>query len=93
MVRKVCSNSIGALVQACLQMMCDIEEEEDWAVSDEPQVKLRKSAPKDEIILQYDDKPSGGMILMIPKDVYNPLKIVLWIQQQLTDSNRVGINS
>ena len=37
MVRKVCSNSIGALVQACLQMMCDLEEEDDWAVSDEPQ--------------------------------------------------------
>ena len=28
MVRKVCSNSIGALVQACLQMMCDLEEED-----------------------------------------------------------------
>ena len=70
MVRKVVGGSVGPLVQACLQMMCDIEEEEDWAVSDEPQVKLKKSAPKDEIILQHDDKPSGGMILKIPKDVY-----------------------
>ena len=37
MVRKVVGGSIGALVQACLQMMCDLEEEEDWSVSDEPQ--------------------------------------------------------
>merc|ERR1719209_536518 len=27
---------IGHLVQACLTMMCDLEEEEDWAISDEP---------------------------------------------------------
>ena len=38
MVRKVVAGSIGPLVQACLQMMCDLEEEDDWAVSDEPQV-------------------------------------------------------
>ena len=37
MVRKVVGGSIGPLVQACLQMMCDLEEEEDWSVSDEPQ--------------------------------------------------------
>ena len=38
MVRKVVGGSVGPLVQACLQMMCDLEEEDDWAVSDEPQV-------------------------------------------------------
>ena len=37
MVRKVVGGSVGPLVQACLQMMTDLEEEEDWAVSDEPQ--------------------------------------------------------
>ena len=37
MVRKVVGGSIGPLVQACLQMMCDLEDEEDWCVSDEPQ--------------------------------------------------------
>merc|ERR1719400_1205063 len=37
MVRKVVGGSIGPLVQACLQMMTDLEDEEDWAVSDEPQ--------------------------------------------------------
>ena len=37
MVRKVVGNSVGPLVQACLHMMCDLEDEEDWAVSDEPQ--------------------------------------------------------
>jgi len=37
MVRKVVGGSVGPLVQACLQMMCDLEEEDDWAVSDEPQ--------------------------------------------------------
>ena len=36
-VRKVVGGSIGPLVQACLQMMCDLEDEDDWAVSDEPQ--------------------------------------------------------
>ena len=38
MVRKVVGASIGPLVQACLQMMTDIEEEEDWSVNDEPEV-------------------------------------------------------
>merc|ERR1712106_410482 len=37
MVRKVVGGSAGPLVQACLHMMCDLEDEEDWAVSDEPQ--------------------------------------------------------
>jgi len=37
MVRKVVGNSVGPLVQACLHMMCDLEDEDDWAVSDEPQ--------------------------------------------------------
>jgi len=37
MVRKVVGGSVGPLVQACLVMMTDLEEEEDWAVSDEPQ--------------------------------------------------------
>merc|ERR1719225_1448209 len=37
MVRKVVGGSVGPLVQACLQMMCDLEDEDDWAVSDEPQ--------------------------------------------------------
>ena len=36
-MRKVVGGSIGPLVQACLQMMCDLEDEDDWAVSDEPQ--------------------------------------------------------
>merc|ERR1719228_1166318 len=36
MVRKVVGNSVGPLVQACLHMMCDLEDEDDWAVSDEP---------------------------------------------------------
>jgi len=37
MVRKVVGGSVGPLVQACLHMMCDLEDEDDWAVSDEPQ--------------------------------------------------------
>jgi hypothetical protein len=37
MVRKVAGGSVGLLVHACLKMMTDLEEEEDWAVSDEPQ--------------------------------------------------------
>jgi len=37
MVRKVVGGSVGPVVQACLQMMTDLEEEDDWAVSDEPQ--------------------------------------------------------
>jgi len=37
MVRKVVGASVGPLVQACLQMMTDLEDEDDWAVSDEPQ--------------------------------------------------------
>ena len=36
MVRKVVGGVIGHLVQACLTMMTDLEEEEDWAISDEP---------------------------------------------------------
>lgn len=27
----------GPVVQACLQMMTDIDEEEDWSVNDEPE--------------------------------------------------------
>lgn len=37
MVRKVVGGSVGPLVQACLVLMTDLEEEDDWAVSDEPQ--------------------------------------------------------
>jgi len=37
MVRKVVGTAVGPLVQACLEMMTDLEEEDDWAVSDEPQ--------------------------------------------------------
>jgi len=37
MVRKVVGGSVAPLVQACLQMMTDLEDEDDWAVSDEPQ--------------------------------------------------------
>lgn len=38
MVRKVVGASVGPVVQACLQMMTDIDEEEDWSVNDEPEV-------------------------------------------------------
>jgi len=37
MVRKVCGNSIGEVVQACLKMMTDVEEEDDWATNDDPE--------------------------------------------------------
>jgi len=37
MVRKVVGATVGPLVQACLVMMTDLEDEDDWAVSDEPQ--------------------------------------------------------
>jgi len=37
MVRKVVGGSVVGLVQACLAMMTDLEDEDDWAVSDEPQ--------------------------------------------------------
>lgn len=37
MVRKVVGGSVGPVVQACLHLMTDLEDEEDWAVSDEPQ--------------------------------------------------------
>jgi len=37
MVRKVVGGCIGDVVQACLQMMCDIEEEDDWSVNDVPE--------------------------------------------------------
>jgi len=37
MVRKVVGASVGPVVQACLQMMTDIDEEEDWSVNDEPE--------------------------------------------------------
>eukprot|EP00088_Acartia_fossae_P049518 TRINITY_DN5459_c0_g1_i1.p1 TRINITY_DN5459_c0_g1~~TRINITY_DN5459_c0_g1_i1.p1 ORF type:complete len:1108 (-),score=360.91 TRINITY_DN5459_c0_g1_i1:577-3870(-) len=36
MVRKVCGNSIGEIVQACLKLMTDVEEEDDWATDDDP---------------------------------------------------------
>jgi len=37
MVRKVVGGSVLGLVQACLAMMTDLDDEDDWAVSDEPQ--------------------------------------------------------
>jgi len=37
MVRKVVGGCIGDIVGACLQMMCDIDEEEDWSTNDEPE--------------------------------------------------------
>ena len=71
MVRKVVGGSVGPLVQACLQMMCDLEEEDDWAVSDEPQVSSLKLQ-----LNRNDDKPSGGMILKILKDVYKTSDLI-----------------
>ncbi|XP_023336717.1 importin-5 [Eurytemora carolleeae] len=37
MVRKVVGGCIGAVVQACLQMMTDIDEEEDWSTNEAPE--------------------------------------------------------
>lgn len=37
MVRKVVGSSIPQLVEACLKMMTDLEDEDDWSISDEPQ--------------------------------------------------------
>lgn len=35
MVRKVTGKYVVALVPLVLQMMCDIDDEDDWAISDE----------------------------------------------------------
>jgi len=37
MVRKVCGNNIGEVVQACLKLMTDIDEDEDWTTDDDPE--------------------------------------------------------
>lgn len=36
MVRKVCGDNIGDVVQSCLKLMTDIDEEEDWVTDDDP---------------------------------------------------------
>ena len=43
MVRKVVGGCIGAVVQACLQMMTDIDEEEDWSTNEAPEVNYKIS--------------------------------------------------
>ena len=40
---KVCGNSIGEIVQACLKLMTDVEEEDDWATDDDPAVSSQCS--------------------------------------------------
>jgi len=37
MVRKVVGSCVGLVVQACLKMMTDLEDEDDWATNDEPE--------------------------------------------------------
>ena len=40
MVRKVVGSCVGLVVQACLKMMTDLEDEDDWATNDEPEVLI-----------------------------------------------------
>ena len=76
----MCGNNIGEVVQACLKLMTDIDEDEDWTTDDDPEVSSRGlldyttifSPLSNSSFIQYCDSNIGLFSFASYKDIALP---------------------